>query len=215
MIAIENLLRLIKIKIVLAQFRPRQLGDRFDVADDHRILRTGRRDNVEAPQFPVCLLEYFIGRFCLLKSLPQSLDLIGRTGLFPKLALDGFHLFAQISASLCLGKLRLHVLLQFLLNLCDLQLRRNGGLDRGQPFLDVEFLKDRLFFRRFDVQIRREKISQLFRLFDAEHGRARLFGHIRRKLEKFRGRIAQISESRLPFLGFRWEFGIEQFDFGP
>src|SRR5438874_391192 len=53
MISIQDLLRLIKIKIVLAQFRPRQLGDRFDVADDHRILRTGRRDNVEAPQFPV------------------------------------------------------------------------------------------------------------------------------------------------------------------
>ncbi len=69
MIAIQNFLRLIKIKIVLAQFRPRQLRDGFNIADDHGILRAGRRDNVEAPQFPIGLREHFLRRLCLLKSL--------------------------------------------------------------------------------------------------------------------------------------------------
>ena len=215
MIAIEDLLGLVEIEIILAQFRPRQLCDRFDIAHDHGILRAGRWDNIEPPQLPIGLCEHFFRRFCLLESLPQSLDLIGRAGLFAKLALDGFHLFAQISAPLCLGKLRLHVLLQLLLNLRDLELRRNTGLHDGQPFFNVEFLEDRLFLRRLDVQIRREEIGQLFGVFNAEHGRPRLFGHIGSELEKFRGRIAQVPESRFPFLGARGKLGIEQIDFGP
>src|SRR5438132_8532135 len=117
MIAIEDLLGLVEIEIILAQFRPRQLCDRFDIAHDHGILRAGRWDNLEPPQLPIGLCEHFFRRFCLLESLPQSLDLIGRAGLLAQLALDGFHLFAQLGASLRLGKLPLHVLLQLLLNL--------------------------------------------------------------------------------------------------
>src|SRR5438067_4571579 len=100
MISIEDLLRLIQIEIVLAQLRPRQFRDRFDITDDDGIFRTGRRDNIKAPQFPISLGEHFGGRFCLLESLPQSLDLIDRSGLFAEFTLDRFHLLAQISAPL-------------------------------------------------------------------------------------------------------------------
>src|SRR5438132_11147935 len=105
MIAIENLLRLVEIEIVLAQFRPRQLCDRFDIAHYHGILRAGRWDNIEPPQLPIGLCEHFFRRFCLLESLPQSLDLIGRAGLSAKLALDGLPLSAQIGAPLRVGNL--------------------------------------------------------------------------------------------------------------
>src|SRR6266446_3811804 len=47
MIAIEDLLRLIEIEVVFAEFRPGQIGDRLDIADDHGILRAGRGNKIE------------------------------------------------------------------------------------------------------------------------------------------------------------------------
>src|SRR6266446_5341148 len=47
MIAVENLLRLIEIEVVFAEFRPGQIGDRLDIADDHGILRAGRGNKIE------------------------------------------------------------------------------------------------------------------------------------------------------------------------
>src|SRR5438876_9994813 len=48
MIAIENFLRLVEIKIVLAQFVPGQISDDLDVTDDDRELRTCRRNKIKA-----------------------------------------------------------------------------------------------------------------------------------------------------------------------
>ena len=67
MIAIENLLRLIEIDIVFAQFRPRQLRDRFDVADDDGILRAGRRNEIEPLQFALGLRQHIGRRFRFLE----------------------------------------------------------------------------------------------------------------------------------------------------
>src|SRR3981081_2975925 len=47
MIAIEDLLRLIEIEVVFAEFRPGKIGDRLDIADDHGILRAGRGNKIE------------------------------------------------------------------------------------------------------------------------------------------------------------------------
>src|ERR1700676_2835987 len=46
-IAIEDLLRLIEIEVVFAEFRPGQIGNRLDIADDHGILRAGRGNKIE------------------------------------------------------------------------------------------------------------------------------------------------------------------------
>ncbi len=59
MVAIENLLRLIEIEIVLAQFVPRQIGDDLDVTDDDGKLRAGRRNEIEPLQFALRLLHHF------------------------------------------------------------------------------------------------------------------------------------------------------------
>src|SRR6059058_5634574 len=53
MIAIENFLRLVEIKIVLAQFVPGQISDDLDVTDDDREFRTCRRNKIESFQFPL------------------------------------------------------------------------------------------------------------------------------------------------------------------
>ena len=58
-----------------------------------------------------------------------------RAGIaFAQFALDRLHLLAQISAALRVGELRLHVLLQLLLDLRDLELRRNARLHRARRF---------------------------------------------------------------------------------
>src|SRR6202030_2377474 len=46
-IAVEDLLRLIEIEVVFAEFRPGQIGNRLDIADDHGILRAGRGNKIE------------------------------------------------------------------------------------------------------------------------------------------------------------------------
>ena len=124
-------------------------------------------------------------------------------------------MLTQIRASLRLGKLRLHILLKFLLDLRDLQLRRDRFLHHGQPLFNIELLEDRLFLRGIDIQIRREEIGELLGILDAQHHCARLLGHIRREFQKLRRRVTQVPESRFPFLGLCWRFGLQQFHLGP
>ena len=113
------------------------------------------------------------------------------------------------------GKLRRNVLLQFLLDLRDLQLRGNVSLHRTQTFLHVEFLQDGLLLGKIDIEIRREKIDQLLRGLDAANDRARSFRRFRSQIEQARGGIAQIPELGFELLGLRRRNGIEQLHLGP
>ena len=154
------------------------------------------------------------GGFASSSRLAQLRDLFVRAGFaFAELALDRLHLLAQISPPLRVGKLRLHILLQLLLDLRDLELRRDACLHRVQPLLDVVLLEQRLLLRDIEIQIWRQKIGQLLRILDPEHDRARLFRHVRRQLEQLRGRVAQISESGFKFLRCRSGQRVEQLDF--
>ena len=63
---------------------------------------------------------------------------------FAQLALDCLDLRSEIGASLRVRKLRGHIFLQFLLDLRDLELRRDLFLYRLYAFFDVEFLEKRL-----------------------------------------------------------------------
>ena len=82
------------------------------------------------------------------RRLRKLRDLLVRAGFaFAQFALDRFELLAQISSALRVGKLRLHILLQLLLDLRDLELRRDVRLHRAQAFLQIEFLQNRLLLR--------------------------------------------------------------------
>src|SRR5262249_49949010 len=59
MIAIENLLGFVEVKIVLAEFRPGHLCNRLDITDNHRILGAGWWDNIEPLQLALSLCEHF------------------------------------------------------------------------------------------------------------------------------------------------------------
>ena len=59
MIAVEDLLSLDKIEIVLAHLLPRQIGKRFNVADDDRKLGTCGRYEIQALQFSLGLRHDF------------------------------------------------------------------------------------------------------------------------------------------------------------
>ena len=82
--------------------------------------------------------------------------------------LDRPDLRTQISAPLCIGKLRGNILLQSLLNLSDLELRRDMLLHSAHALLDIELVEDRLFLCNIDVQVRREKISELLGIIDVQ-----------------------------------------------
>ena len=73
--------------------------------------------------------------------------------------------------------------MQLLLDLRDLELRRDMRLNRAQSLRDVQLLEQRLFMRKIDIQIWRQKISQLVRAFDAPNDRPGSFWRVRRQLE--------------------------------
>ncbi len=166
-IAIENLLGLIEVEIVLAQFRPRQIRDNLDVTDDDGEFRTRRGNKVEPLQFAVGLRHDLGGRFRLLEAFAQLLYLLFAATLsFAQLMLDRSDLRTQVSAALRIRELRRHILLQLLLDLRDLELRGNLLLDRVDPLFNVDFLKERLFLGNIDIQIWREEIGELFGVVD-------------------------------------------------
>src|SRR5256885_11669666 len=74
-VAIEDLLRLIEIKIVFAQFVPRQIGDDLDVTDNHRKFWTRRRNEIESLQFALGLFHHFLWRLRFFEALAQLLGL--------------------------------------------------------------------------------------------------------------------------------------------
>ena len=88
---------------------------------------------------------------------------LGAGVAFAELALDGLELFAQIGLALCIAELRLHILLELLLDLRDLELRGDAGLHGAHAFAHIEFLEDRLFLREVILRLRREKIGELLR----------------------------------------------------
>src|SRR5205814_600349 len=105
-----------------------------------------------------------------------------------------------------------HVFLQSLLNLSNLELRRDLLLHGANTLLDIELLEDCLLLRNIDVQVRRQKISELLGVLDIEDHQTRLLRRVRRQLKQSRSRIAQVPESRFPFLGFWRLAGLRQID---
>ena len=214
MVAIEDLLRLIEIDVVLSQFRPGQLSDRFDVTDDDGIFRAGRRNEIEPFQFALGLREHIGRRLSRLEPGAQLRNLLIGPGIaFAKLLLDRLELLPQISFALRVGKLRRHIFLQLLLDLRDLKLRRDVSLDRTQSLGDVELFENRLLLGNIDIEIGREKIDQLFRVLDAAHEDARPFGRVGQQIEQLRGGVAQISKLRFELFCLRRRNRIEQCDF--
>jgi len=58
------------------------------------------------------------------------------------------------------------------------------------PLLDVRFFENRLLLRNIDVQVRRQKICELFRSGDVQNHQARLLRRFWRQLEQSCSRIA-------------------------
>ena len=88
-------------------------------------------------------------------------------------------------------------------------------LHRAQPLFQIEFLENRLLLRGIDVQIRREKIDQLFRVVDAENSARALAPEHRAKVRaSCAARVAQVAKRRFPFLARRRLDRVEQIDFG-
>src|SRR5712692_3447044 len=216
MVAIKNLLCLIEIEIVLAQFVPGKVGDDLDVTDDDGKFGTGWRNKIEPFQFALRLLHHLFRRIRFRQASAQLFHLLIAAGLvFTEFVLDRFDLRTQIGAPLRIGKLRRDVLLQFFLDLRDLQLGGDMSLDRADSLFDVRFFENRLLLCNIDIQVRRQKISELFRSRDVQDHQARLLRRFRRKLEQSRSRIAQVSERRFPFLALRRRNGFHQIDFRP
>ena len=214
-IAIQDLLRLLEIEVVLAQVIPRKICDDLDVTDDDGELRAGRRNKIEPLQFALGLLHHCLGRLGFFEPFAQLLRLFFAAALgLAQFALDRLELRPQISAPLRIGKLRVHIFLQSLLNLGDLQLRRDLLLHNANALFHIKLLENRLFLGNIDVQVRPQKIRELLRVIDIEDHQTRLLRRVRSQLKQSRSRITQVPECCLPFLGFRRLNGLGQIDFG-
>src|SRR5882724_9585691 len=75
MIAIEDLLGLIEIKVVFAQFVPWKIGNDLDVTNNHREFRTGGRNEIEPLQFALGLFHHRFWRVSFFEPFAQLLRL--------------------------------------------------------------------------------------------------------------------------------------------
>ena len=132
-------------------------------------------NNVEPLQLALGLRHHVHRRLRFLQPGAQLRDLLVGAGVaFAQFALDRLDLAAQIGLALRIAELRLHILLQALLDLRDLELRGDARLHRAHAFRDVEFFEHRLLLRDRQVEIRREEISQLSGIVDIAHDHGRL-----------------------------------------
>ena len=100
------------------------------------------RNNVEPLQLAFGLRHHFHRRLRFLQPRAQLRDLLVRAGVaFAELALNRLHLSAEVGLALRVAELRLHILLQALLDLRDLELRGDARLHRAHALHDIEFLE--------------------------------------------------------------------------
>src|SRR5678815_1532164 len=199
-IAVENALSAVQVEVVLAQLVPRQLGDRFDVAHDDRIFRTGRWDVIETLQFALGLLEHCLWRTRFGELFAQLLDLLlDALLLLAEFALNRADLFAQIGTPLQVREFRADILLQLLLNSRDLELGTDLVVNRSHPPRDIQFLEQLLLLRRVEIQAVRHEVRELAGVGEVHQDRAQFLRRTRREFEKLQRRFPQTFHRGFPF----------------
>src|SRR5438132_882502 len=86
-------------------------------------------------------------------------------------------------------------------------------LHSTNALFDIQLFENRLLLRNIDVQVLRQKISELLGVIDVQDHQTHLLWRIGCQFEEFYSRVPQIAEGRFPFLGLWRQNQVRQIDF--
>ena len=122
-VVVEDLAGVDEIKIVLGGDAPWEGGEGFEVGEDDGAFRAALGDVIEAFEFAVGLFAGGGGELGGVESGAEFAEFVGGFLIaFAEFFFDGFLLFAEPCAALHFAELGLDVLLDFILEFCDLDL---------------------------------------------------------------------------------------------
>ena len=159
-IPVENLRGPFEIFIVVAELAPGKLGHGFQVADNNRMLGTGRRNDIETFQFPLRGFHRGFGKLSCIEPIAEVFALFFGTVTFAELSLNRPQLLTEVGAALCIGKFVFDICAKLLLQLGDVKLIVQHGLNFLRPLSDVSLLQKRLLLDDIQTEIRCQKISE-------------------------------------------------------
>ena len=166
MIFIEDLFRFVEIQVVFAFFIPRKFQDRFDIVAAYSRLGGRWLHLRETVDFLLDLFFCFFLQFQSLKLAAESFDLILNILCDAQFLLDSTHLFSQVVFSLILVDLRFYLRRNVLLNIQDLNLLSEKGIEFFQTFFRIQSLQEFLLVLQLAFQMGCDHICHPSRLID-------------------------------------------------
>ncbi len=209
-VLVEHLAGVRDVEVVLGADRPRQVDDPLEVGAHDVVLGGLHRDHAQAFELVLGHLAHRLRRIGVLELLAQLVDLgVARVAL-AELLLDRAHLLAQVEVLLVLGQLVLHLRLDLLPELEQLDLAVE---DAGQPLealAHVELGEQLLLLVQRDVQVRGDEVGDLARVLDVHRHHLQLVGqvgdhrdelgelvhHVRLHRLELRRRVADVARAR-------------------
>ena len=158
--------------------RPRQVDEPLEVGAHHRVL--GRFDGNHAQPFELAFdrLARRLGRSGGVQPGAQLLDLGVARVAFAELLLNRAHLLAQVEILLILGELVLHLRLDLLSQLEQLDLAVEDRREPLEPRLQVEGGEQLLLLLERDVEVGGDQVRHLARFLDVHRHHLQLVGQV-------------------------------------
>ena len=167
-----------QIQVVFGGFAPGQIDEPFEEIADDLVIRGVGRGPLEAFQFPFRLLHGVGRQFRLLQPELQLVDLPGGVVAFPQLLLQGLDVFPEVIVLLGLVHVALHLALDLLAQLQDLELPIDVGQDPVQALGHVNSFQQFLFLGLGDVEAAAGDVGQHPGVAEFPHQVAQLRGKI-------------------------------------
>ena len=157
---------------------PRQGDEPLEIRAHDGVLGRLRRDHAQAVELALGGLARLGRQLALLELAAQLVELGGPRVALAELALDRLHLLAQVELLLVLVQLGLHLRLDLVSELEQLDLARQDGGEALEPRADVERRDQLLLLLERDVEVRRDEVGDLARVLDVHHHDLQLVGQV-------------------------------------
>ena len=178
MVFVQHQARMRNIEVVLGRHRPGQVDQPFQIRADDGVLGGLGRDDAQPLQLRLGRLTRLGGQLRRFHFLAQLLDVAAARVALAQLLLDRAHLLAQVELFLVLRQLGLHLRLDLMSQLDQLELAVEDGRQLLQPRLDIQRAEQVLLLLHRDVEVRGDQIADLARVLDVHHHDLQLVGQV-------------------------------------
>ena len=196
MVLVEDLAHVGQVDLVLGALGPGKLHQPLEVGPGDRVLGARRLHVLEAVELLEGDLLDLLGHLGLGDLLLKLLDVPRLVVDLAQLPLDRLELLAQHVLALRVPHLLLHLAVDPLADLEDLELAREQGQDLAHALDDVRRLEHVLLLARVDVEVAHDQVGHLGRLGHAVEERGGLLGKLGHEGDELLGRILDVGHER-------------------